>query len=155
MESGAPALPPFVEHASKGAMVGAVFGAAIAAVGWIVRRRNAAEIDLGADAPHLLAKYRHLADALLPFKEVSSASPTAEALYIQMVNGCEFVASNDSAAGGQQIQVQKRVTQTLFCAKQLAAEAFRARHPHCHECKMQVEVLQGLLGGIQKNMMMH
>lgn len=148
------ALPTFVEHTTKGALFGAMLGGTIAAVGWEIRRRNASVIDLGVDAPHLLTRYRSIAETLMQFREVANVSPAAWAFYRQMVLDCDFIAANDGATGGTQVHVQKRVTQAIFCANKIAREAFRARNPQCHECRTHVDVLKGALSGIQKNMMM-
>ena len=144
----------FLEHAAKGMLFGALVGGGIATTGWIVRQRNGAPVELGVAAPQLLARHRPLAETLLHYKEVSAATPAAGALYEQLVRECEYVAAHEDARGGAQVEVQKRVTRALACAHRLCRESFRARHPHCYECKMQVDALQGFLAGIQKNMMM-
>ena len=145
--------PPFLEHAARGAALGALVGGGIAAVGWFVRQRNDVVVDLGTPAPHLLSGYRALAETLLHFKEVAHHSTTTQALFAQMVQDCEFVAKHDTAKGAMQLTVQKRITQTTTCARRLAHEAFRHRDSHAHDCRMQVEALEAHLGAIQKNMM--
>lgn len=150
----APALPPFFDHAAKGALFGGLVGGSIAVVGWVVRQRNETVIDLGVDAPTILAAHRPLAEALLHFKDVSHHSATTRALYTQLVRNCESVVEQEDATGAAQVVVQKRVTEAVACAKRLAREAFRFRDPHAHDCRTQIEHVQGHLAGVQKNMMM-
>ena len=147
-------LPPFADHAMRGAAFGAFLGGSIAAAGWLVRQRDAEPVELGAEAPHLLARHRALAESLLHFKAVSEHSPTTRALYAQLVRDCEYAAERDAATGAAQVAVQKRVTQAASCAKRLAHEAYRHRDPRAHDCRMQIEALQGHLGALQKNMML-
>ena len=148
-------VPPFWEHSAKGAAFGALFGGGVAAIGWIMRARNGAVIDLGAaPTPHLLAEHRALAETLLSFRCVSEHSATTRALYRQLVAHCEYVASHAHATGGKQVAVQKRVTSAVACAKRLAQEAMRFRDPRAYDCRAEVERVEGHLGGIQKNMMM-
>ena len=149
-----PPLPPFLEHAAKGMLFGALVGGGIATSGWVIRQRNGAPIELGVRAPQLIARHRNFPEVLLHYKEVSQATPTAATLYKQLVLECEYVAAHEAATGGAQVEVQKRVTRAINCAHQLCRESFRARHPHCYECKMQIDAIKGFLGGIQKNMMM-
>lgn len=147
-------LPPFWDHSLRGAAVGAVLGGTIASVGWVIRQRNGQVVDLGEDAPSLLARYRPIAETLLHFKEVSNVSSVSKRLYKKIIKDCEFIASNDTATGGKQVEIQKRLMAVKFHAKQLASEAFKMRHVHCHDCALQIDTLDGQLSGIQKNMMM-
>lgn len=147
-------MPPFAEHAARGAAFGALVGGSIAAVGWFVRQRNETVIDLGVPAPRLMARYRALAETLLEFKAVSHHSETARALYTQIVRDCEYVAENEAAVGPTQVAVQKRVTQAVSCARRLAHEAFKHRDPRAHDCRTRIDTLEGHLAGVQKNMMM-
>lgn len=152
-----PALPPFWEHATRGAAFGALVGGGVAVVGWAIRQRNQVAIDLGvpaAEVPRLLGGHRALAETLLHFKELSHHSATTQALYAQIVRDCEFVLEREAATGGAQVAVQKRVSQALLCAKRLAHEAFRHRDPRAHDCRMQVDELEAHLSSVQKNMMM-
>lgn len=146
--------PPFYEHAARGAAFGAVIGTGIAVFGWFVRERNSSPIELGVDAPLLVRNHRALAETLLHFKGVSHHSATTKALYAQIVRDCEFVAANEAATGAQQVKVQKVVTQVVTCAKRLAHEAYRHRDPQAHDCRMQIETVEGHLAAVQKNMMM-
>lgn len=146
-------VPPFIEHVFKGAVVGSFVGSGVAAVGWIIRSRNAIVVDLGIPTPVLLKRHRGLSETLLQYKQVSEVSPDAKALFNQLVVECEFVAANENAQGGMQVRVQKRVSQAIYCADKLCKEAFRLRHPQCYECRMNIETLKGQLGAIQKNMM--
>ena len=67
-------LPPFADHAMRGAAFGAFLGGSIAAVGWFVRQRDASPVDLGVPAPNLMARHRALAESLLHFTAVSAAA---------------------------------------------------------------------------------
>ncbi len=147
-------LPPFADHAMRGAAFGAFLGGSIAAVGWFVRQRDASPVDLGVPAPNLMARHRALAESLLHFKAVSEHSPTTRALYSQLVLDCEYAAERDSATGAAQVAVQKRVTQATSCAKRLVHQAYQHRDSRAHDCRMQIEALESHLGGLQKNMMM-
>ena len=147
-------LPPLAEHAARGAAFGALVGGGIAAVGWFIRQRNTVTIELDVPAPRLLERYRPLAEVLLHFKGVAHHSATTRALYVHLVRDCEFVAEHDAATGAAQVVVQKRLTQAVNCAKRLAREALTYRDPQAHDCRMQIETLEGHLSSIQKNMMM-
>lgn len=149
-----PSLPPFVDHTVRGAMAGALVGSGIAAVGWVIRRRNELVADLGVPAPTLVAHHRTLADTLLHFKAVSDVSGAAQALYRRLVDDCEHVVANAHAAGGAQIRALQRASNAVACATKIADEAFRMRHPLCHDARMEVDTVRGALAGVQKNMMM-
>ena len=146
--------PPLIEHTVKGALMGAMLGGGVAALGWVMRARDATPIELGVPAPHLLARHRALAEALLPFERASHHGASTRALYTQLVRDCEFVVAQQHAKGGAQVTVQKRVSQALLCAKRIAHEAFRARDPSAHDCRAQVDEVEAHLGTVQRNMMM-
>ena len=147
-------VPPFFDHTARGAVFGAMVGGGIAALGWVVRQRNATVIDLEVPAPRILAEHRALAEALLYFKHVSHHNDTTRSLYAQVVKDCEFVVGQQGCKGGAQVLLQKRITQAVACAKRLCHEAFRHRDPSAHDCRMQIEVLEGHLGSVQKNTML-
>lgn len=146
--------PPFFEHAARGAAFGALVGGSIAALGWVVRQRNETVVDLEVPAPTILARHRPLAEALLHFKAVSEHSDATQVLYAQVVRDCEFVVAHEECKGAAQVSVQKHITQAVTCAKRLCHEAFRHRDPRAHDCRMQVETIEGHLGNVQKNMML-
>jgi hypothetical protein len=150
--------PPFLEHAVKGAVVGGLLGGSIAAVGWAVRQRNTGEVDLGAAkgvlAPTLLARYRGFSEELLMFKEIASRIPALWPTYAGLVADCEYAAQHSGAAGGQQIEVQKRATRAAAAAHRFATSAFKYRDPLAQDCKMQAGVVETHLNGLIKNMMM-
>lgn len=143
----------FPEHAAKGAVFGALVGGAVAAFGWVVRQRNEVPIDLGVPAPNLM-RHRALAEALLHFHGVSHHSAATRALFAQIVQDCEFVVGHEDAKGGAQVAVQKRITQAIACCRKLAHLAFKHRDPASHDCRAQIETVEGHLTSVQKNMMM-
>lgn len=148
-------LPPFLDHTARGALFGAFFGGSVAAVGWAIRQRNEAVIDLGVPAPHLLAHHRDLAETILHFKAASEHSDATRALFAQIVKDCEYVVEHRHAPRGvAQVVVQKCITDAVHCARRLAREALRHRDPTAYEIRTQIDTLQGHLGGIQKNMLM-
>lgn len=153
--------PFFLEHVSRGALCGAVLGAGVCAVGWIVRQRNTQPIVLTLDrvtiphTPHLLQpQHRSLAETLLAFRSVADVSDATRRIYAQLVANVETVAANADATGGKQVAVQRCVTRATACASQLAQAAFQKRHVSAFEAREQLEGLRTILGGMQQNMML-
>ena len=146
-------MPPLVEHVLRGGAFGAVVGGAIAGVGWVVRARNAMPVDLGVDAPALVATQRPFAELLLHFQGISHHTADTQRWYADLVACCEHVAASAGATGGAQGRVQAAATRAMANARALVNGAIAARDMNAYQCKTYLDEVQGHLNGLVRAML--